>query len=170
MKIETLEDVCKVAERLHQMGSQNVVITSLNLPLKEVPEELQTELSSNDSLYCFTSQRLVDNRIEQHLISFPTYPGRFTGTGDLFASLVVARIQEHVKLVDAVYKVVCSVNQIAKSTYIYQKKHLKKDMTPAQISRICELRLIQGKRAIEEPSSCVNDKELKVVNVSNHIE
>lgn len=165
LKIESLDDTCKVAKKLHQLGSKNVIITSLNLPLKYIPQQLQTESSNDDSLYCFTSQVAANGDIEQHLISFPTYPGRFSGTGDLFASLVVARIQETSRLIDAVYRVVCSVNQIAKTTYLYQKKHLKENMSPAQICRVCELRLIQGKKAIEEPELYASN-ELKVLTLS----
>lgn len=174
MKIQSLQETCLAAKALHEIGSKNIVITSLNLPLKDIPQEIHIETSNDDSLYCFTSQQVGDH-VVQHLISFPTYPGYFTGTGDLFASLVVARIQESIKqngrsnysLVNAVYRVVCSVNHIAKMTYLHQQTilHDKKNKDAAEISRTCELRLIQGKKAIEEPENFISKDDIKLIQL-----
>jgi pyridoxine kinase len=162
MKIESLKDTCLATKKLHELGTDNVVITTLSLPLKDIPQELLLDSSSNESLYCFTSQKTSEG-YEQYLISFPTYQGYFTGTGDLFSSLVVARLQEtiekqNVSLIEAVYKVVCSVNLITKKTYEYQKSftngasfEIESKPNAAQLVRKCELQLIKGKKAIEQP-------------------
>jgi pyridoxine kinase len=173
IKIESLQDTCKAAKKLHELGSKNIVITSLNLPLRDIPLDIQIESSNDESLYCFTSQVQSNGDIVQHLISFPTYTGYFTGTGDLFASLVVARVQEAIEqqskstwsLINAVYRVVCSVNHIAKMTFQHQKRILKDTDSPAEISRTCELRLIQGKKAIEAPENFVSKDIIKSIQI-----
>ncbi|KAI7901338.1 uncharacterized protein BX663DRAFT_514156 [Cokeromyces recurvatus] len=185
MKIKTLEDARQVAKKLHQMGARNVVITTLSLPLHEVPSEVHLETSSDDSLYCFTSQQLYsaeeeDGQIDQHLIAFPTYPGYFTGTGDLFSALVVARLQESMNqnkpLIDAIYRVVCSVNAIAKKTWLYQRKTIQIESrgeadlieTKPNASKLvhsCELRLIQGKKEIESPEDYITKDTIKFIQI-----
>jgi pyridoxine kinase len=180
MKISSLDDACAVTKKLHSFGSPNVIITTLSLPLSEVPAEIHLDSSSEESLYCFTSQTLNDGTIEQYLISFPTYPGYFTGTGDLFSSLVVARLQESIEknkkgnysLVNAAYRVICSVNAITKNTYLYQEKWKStvdnddtKASSKAKFVRKCELQLIKGKKEIEEPER-VGQNVVKKIQVS----
>lgn len=165
MKIKSLLDASNVTKKLHTLGSPNVIITSLTVPLKDVPKVIHSETSSDESLYCFTSQTLPDGTIEQNLISFPTYPGYFTGTGDLFSSLVVARLQEQMNksdipsLAEAAYLVICSVNAITKNTWLHQQKKILLEKTQAtrlkpdsaKVTRQCELQLIKGKKEIENP-------------------
>ncbi|KAK4510130.1 uncharacterized protein ATC70_006302 [Mucor velutinosus] len=154
-KITSLEEACQVAKKLHSLGSPNVVITTLSLPLKDVPIEVQLETSSEESLYCLSSQQINDGTTEQYLIAFPTYEGYFTGTGDLFSSLAVAHFaRKENSLIEAVFKVICSVNAITKNTYLYQQKKnnsMKNKPDAANLVHNCELRLIQGKKEIEHP-------------------
>ena len=168
MKITSLEEACQVAKKLHSLGSPNVVITSLSLSLKDVPVEIQLETSSEESLYCLSSQQINDGTTEQYLIAFPTYEGYFTGTGDLFSSLTVAHFaQKQSSLIDAVFKVICSVNAITRKTYIYQQQKnnsMKTKPNAANLVRNCELRLIQGKKEIEEPELYKN--VIKKVKIS----
>lgn len=159
MKIDSLTDACNVAKKLHLLGSNHVVITTLSIPFDHVPKEIHLESSCEKSLYCFTSQVLEDGTIDQHLISFPTFEGYFTGTGDLFSSLVVARLQESMdksenqmpSLIDAAYRVICTVNAITRRTFNYQQRLLAANPDAAKIARNCELHLIQGKKEIEQP-------------------
>ncbi|KAI9264759.1 Ribokinase-like protein [Sporodiniella umbellata] len=152
MKIKTMEDVCKVSEKLHSLGSPNVIITTLSLPLDSIPLELRLESSDNESLYCFTSQKMPNGQAKQHMISFPTYKGYFTGTGDLMSSLVVARFTEKKELVDAAFQAICSVNAITKKTYLYQQKCISQEKLSApKLVHRRELLLIQGKKFIENP-------------------
>lgn len=155
MKITSLKDACQVAKKLHSLGPRNVIITTLSLPLKDIPKEVHLESSTDESLYCFTSQVTSDGDMEQHLISFPTYEGYFTGTGDLFSSLIVARCIENT-LIDVAYKAVCSVNAITRNTFIYQqyyREKWEKEAKPskAKVVHKHELLLIQGKKFIEDP-------------------
>lgn len=178
-KIKSLNDTCLVTKKLHDLGSPNVIITSLHLPLSEVPSEIHLESSSDDSLYCFTSQQLPNGEYEQHLISFPTYQGYFSGTGDLFSSLMVARLQESIEkekgsLIHAAHKVVSSVNAIAKKTWLYQQKwntdgasfEIEKRPDAAALVKRCELQLIKGKKEIEEPER-VGEGVIKHIRISH---
>ncbi|KAI8087995.1 pyridoxal kinase [Gilbertella persicaria] len=159
--IHGLEDACLVASKLHQLGSPFVVITSLSLPLTDVPPEIQTESSTDQSLYCLTSQVLSNGTLDQHLISFPTYQGYFTGTGDLFSALTVARLQESLdqktSWIEAIERVICSVNAITKKTWLYQQAlAVNTKPSTAKSVRQCELRLIQGRNEIEHPELYLN--------------
>jgi pyridoxine kinase len=179
-KITSLDDACQVAKKLHALGSPHVVITTLSLPLKDVPAKARIESSSEESLYTLTSQLHADGQVEQYLIAFPTFPGYFTGTGDLFSSLCVARFQESIekngRFVDAIYRVVCSVNAIVQKTYAYQKKRIQLETngqsdsidskpSAASLVRSCELRLIQGKKEIEDPDHFMAKGLLRVVKI-----
>lgn len=179
-KITSLDDARQVAKKLHALGSPHVVITTLSLPLKDVPTKARIESSSEESLYSLTSQLHADGQVEQHLIAFPTFPGYFTGTGDLFSSLCVARFQESIEqqggFVDAVYRVVCSVNAIVQKTYAYQQKRLQIESngtsnsidskpSAASLVRSCELRLIQGKREIEDPDHFMTKGLISVIRI-----
>ncbi|ORE05234.1 Ribokinase-like protein [Rhizopus microsporus var. microsporus] len=168
MKIANLKDACQVAKKLHSLGPRNVIITTLSLPLKDVPEEVHLESSTDESLYCFTSQVTSDGDMEQYLISFPTYEGYFTGTGDLFSSLIVARCIENT-LIDAAYKAVCSVNAITRNTFFYQQYYQEKwekqvKPSKAKVVHKHELLLIQGKKFIEDPQLGSKDR-IKFINV-----
>lgn len=163
IKIDSLATARQAAQKLHEFGVPNVVITTLKLPIADVPEEILLPGATDNSLYCFTSQA----GSSQHLISFPTYRGYFTGTGDMFSALVVARYQEQPKssptaLADAVKRVVSTVNALTRRTWEHQKKHLpmvsngaveELDGRPSDPALVytCELQMVKGKAEIENP-------------------
>lgn len=165
IKIDSIESAKLAAKKLHELGAPNVIITSLQLPIKDIPSDIVLPDADESSLYCLVSQKDSD----QHLISFPTYQGYFTGTGDLFSALVVARWQEELSkspdspsLAQATLRVVASVNAVTCRTWLHQQKHIK-ELTQGQIEqlnarpsdpalvRCCELQLIKGRRDIENP-------------------
>ncbi|KAI8063167.1 Ribokinase-like protein [Gongronella butleri] len=163
IKISGLESAKQAANKLHDDGVARIVITTLTLPDGEAPEALRPSDASyalkqeeGQQLYCMTSQRHLDGTIEQQLIAFPTYKGYFTGTGDLFSAMTVARLQDYPhSLAQAVFKVVCTVNAITRLTWLHQQKRaqrtlLGKPSDPAHV-HACELQLIQGKNHIEHP-------------------
>ncbi|KAF7721580.1 hypothetical protein EC973_004472 [Apophysomyces ossiformis] len=181
IQIDTLASARKVASALHALGSPNVIITSMMLPSAEIPTEIQLATVANDSLYCLTS-RLSDNgESMQHLISFPTYQGYFTGTGDMFSALVVARLQEAMDnhspspLSDAALKVISTVNAVTKKTWLHQRQYVvinshgeadlieSKPNAPELIRR-CELLVVKSKREIENPS-LVDDGVIKIMKL-----
>ena len=78
-KITDLASAVSAMDTLHDMGASSIVITSTES--KDDP----------DSLNLYASQGVRESR-EKFSIVFPKIHGRqFTGTGDLFASLILAR-------------------------------------------------------------------------------
>lgn len=170
IKIDSLASAKLAANKLHELGAPNVIITSLHLSVHDIPSDIILPDADENSLYCLTSQQ----GSEQHLISFPTYQGYFTGTGDLFSALVVARWQEELSkapgspsLAQATLRVVASVNAVTRRTWLNQQKHIKQ-LTQGQVQqlnarpsdpalvRCCELQLVKGRRDIENPDlECV---------------
>jgi len=123
---------------------------------------------SSTALYCVCSSRSSSTSKQRTFaIGFPTYDGYFTGTGDLFSALLVARLDEALKedtlsvdalpaLARACLKVVATMKAVVLRTYLAQKGTLGRslDRTQASASQIvkrCELQLIQSKFDIENP-------------------
>ncbi|KAI9319977.1 pyridoxal kinase [Dichotomocladium elegans] len=162
--IDSLQTAREAALKLHSFGVSKVIITTLKLPVAEVPEEIRLPGATDESLYCLSSR---DNGDEQQLISFPTYRGYFSGTGDMFSALAVARWQEQLttkqnSLGEATKRIVSTVNAITRRTWEYQKKHVKMvtngaieelDGRPTDPALIycCELQMVKGKAEIENP-------------------
>ncbi|ORY92999.1 pyridoxal kinase [Syncephalastrum racemosum] len=166
--IDSLDSARAAARKLHALGVPNVIITTLKLD--KVPGQLHIEPKEPDvePLYCLTSQ---EDGKEQHLIAFPTFHGYFTGTGDLFSALVVARWQEQLEtnqsLAEATVRVVQSVNAITHDTWQHQTRRLQSEYkggrppNPADV-KACELRLIQGKAHIEHPERVDTVKQTRL--------
>ncbi|ORX50105.1 Ribokinase-like protein [Hesseltinella vesiculosa] len=162
IKITDLASAKLAAMKLHEEGgAKRIVITTLTLPSDQVPTAVRSDngkatLDQPQPLYCMTSQVSDDGSILQHLISFPTFEGYFTGTGDLFSAMTVARLQDYPhSLAHAIYKVVCTVNAITRLTWEHQRKNTRRAISgkPADPNNVhaCELRLIQGRKHIEHP-------------------
>ncbi|KAG0229235.1 putative pyridoxal kinase [Actinomortierella wolfii] len=184
-------DTCKMAiQTFHDAGVENVVLTSVALPVKEVEEHaihaINGGLSDSHSvedgvkkptLYCVCSSREGDEKQAAKIfaISFPTYDGYFTGTGDLFSALLVARLEEALRdnqpsddhalkdkgltaLARACIKVIGTMNAVVLRTYLAQKGLTggpgfdRTQASAASIVKQCELRLIQSKKDIEHPN------------------
>lgn len=156
------------------------------MPRKDIPGELVTEANSDQAFVCIGSSVLDNGETQQFLISFPKYHGYFTGTGDMFSALVVARLTEELKtpsntsgnmssLANAILKVVLSLNAVTEKTWKRQKEYVKLENgdnavdiegkpDSAKLIRQCELMVVQGKQAIENPHSFARD-DIKVVMI-----
>lgn len=77
--ITTLQSALDTADKLHQMGAQTIIVTSMEL----------VDYGDNSCQYLLTSHPQTDTRF---LIPFTPLPYRFTGTGDLFSALITAYI------------------------------------------------------------------------------
>ncbi|KAJ3062483.1 hypothetical protein HK102_008749, partial [Quaeritorhiza haematococci] len=94
IKVNTTEAALRALSAIHDLGVPNVVITSSDLIDDEAKQNSSTP-SGPGQLHLFASQRYPtsNNSIQQTLtISFPKLPGIFTGTGDLFASVLLAQL------------------------------------------------------------------------------
>jgi pyridoxine kinase len=91
LSIRSLEDCIKAINALHDLGVEKVVITSAEFPHSSTNEGSDEP----ESLVLVGSHRPRDTASSTppsppFTIQFPKVPARFTGTGDLFASLILA--------------------------------------------------------------------------------
>ncbi|KAG0378075.1 putative pyridoxal kinase [Mortierella sp. AD032] len=113
-KITDVKSCFEVIEILHDAGVENVVITSVSLNPNDVADHHavgqngfaanglrkseQAQVNEEASMYCVcSSRRSKDDIARMFAIGFPTYDGYFTGTGDLFSALLVARLDEAIQ-------------------------------------------------------------------------
>ncbi|KAK3819951.1 MAG: Ribokinase-like protein [Benniella sp.] len=192
-KITDVKSCFEVIDILHNAGVKNVIITSVTLSPKDIAahavnpttnggQQRQEEGEEKDdmSMYCVCSSRSgdQDEKARVFAIGFPTYDGYFTGTGDLFSALLVARLFEaesssptdrgasgddglgkepYSALAQACLKVVATMKAVVLRTFLAQKGITsggQMDRTQASSAtgvKRCELRLIQSKVDIEKP-------------------
>ncbi|KAJ2644430.1 hypothetical protein GGF44_000634 [Coemansia sp. RSA 1694] len=80
MKITSMLDAKRACDKLHSFGVPNVVITSINVE------------GDSSRLHLIGSERNQETgATHQFCISFPKLDGYFTGSGDFFAALMLAR-------------------------------------------------------------------------------
>ncbi|KAJ2960009.1 hypothetical protein NQZ79_g4556 [Umbelopsis isabellina] len=190
MKIGTLNDAQEVIEGLHKLGAKHVIITSVHLPREDIPSQLINDTDLDKIMVCMGSSRSSsgsgdsENVYKQFLISFPSYRGYFTGTGDMLSALMVARLTEQEQaanaksddelslLAKATFKSMLTLNAVTEKTWKRQKEYVKlqggadiegKPET-AQAVHHCELMVVQGKQAIENPDS-FNHGQIKIVAI-----
>jgi len=138
--MEAAKRACRI---LHDMGPELVVITSL--VFKD-----EGDLVKGDKTITILASSRVKSETggyddELWSIDSPILPGRFTGTGDLCAALLLgwtAREPNNLPLV--MQKVISTMYSVIKTTWEQSKSLNEKNN---------ELRLIQSKKAIEEPPS-----------------
>lgn len=141
IKVTDIESAKLAIQCLHKMGAKTVIISS-------------SELGSNKKvLICFASAS-SNGRAELLRVDIPTIQAECTGTGDLFAALLLAWMHRHptdFKL--AIEKVISTMQHVIKQTLAWNEQFSKdgKTLTVAQK----ELRLIQSKGHIENPKICV---------------
>lgn len=141
IKVTDIESAKQAIQCLHKMGAKTVIISS-------------SELGSNKKvLICFASAS-SNGRAELLRVDIPTIQAECTGTGDLFAALLLAWMHRHptdFKL--AIEKVISTMQHVIKQTLAWNEQFSKdgKTLTVAQK----ELRLIQSKGHIENPKICV---------------
>ncbi|KAI9594520.1 protein F57C9.1, isoform c [Syncephalis fuscata] len=155
--LKTETDISQVLNELHDIGPRYIVISSAEL-----------ENAPSNTMYLFGSERQSDTgKCVRFKIGFPKLNGSFTGTGDLFAALLLARLDEISReatstnndgsrhdnntLARACQIVLGSMTRILTHTLSYQR-----DIPPnapmrgdSAIARACELRLIECRNLIE---------------------
>ncbi|KAG0256275.1 hypothetical protein BG011_004643 [Mortierella polycephala] len=114
-KITDVVSCLDVIDSLHGAGVEHVVITSVSLSPQDITvhssgksgysemngvhcREHQEPANEQPLLYCVCSSKQEgEARSQVYALGFPTYNGYFTGTGDLFSALLVARLDEELK-------------------------------------------------------------------------
>ncbi|KAM8976799.1 pyridoxal kinase [Pelodytes ibericus] len=147
-QIHSQEEAVKVMDMLHSLGPSTVAITSSDLP------------SSRGADYLITlgSQRRVgeDGRVHTQRISLdlPRVDAVFVGTGDLFASMLLAWTHHHpnnFKL--ACEKTVSAMYHVLQRT-ISSARALAGPGVKPSFSQL-ELRMVQSRKDIENPELVV---------------
>uniref|UniRef100_A0A8C5DWE2 Pyridoxal kinase n=1 Tax=Gouania willdenowi TaxID=441366 RepID=A0A8C5DWE2_GOUWI len=152
-KINTQEDAIEVMDLLHKMGPETVVLTSTDLLSKH----------GDKFLVALGSQKLTKpdgtNSNQKICMDIPKVDAVFVGTGDLFAAMLLAWTHLHPKdLKTACEKTVSVMHHVIHRTITYANDVAGpgKRPSPAQL----ELRMVQSKADIENPSVVVEAKVL----------
>lgn len=141
ISVNNMEDAKRAARALHDMGPELVVITSL------VFKDAGGVRKGDKTITILASIRVKGDTAvcedELWSIDSPILPGRFTGTGDLCAALLLGwTARESNNLPMAMEKVISTMYSVIKSTWEHSNNLNKQNN---------ELRLIQSKRVIEDP-------------------
>lgn len=162
IKIDSIDSLRGALTKLHQLGAPNVIITSVDLPSGHRIASTQED-----------DMILVGSSIHSNpwFISFKEFKGYYVGVGDLFAALLLGRYKPDMivsttegasadtPLSVAVAKAIAGVQGVLRNTAaaIEKAPPIPAEITdPAQLRveqmRRRELRLIQSRQEIEEPS------------------
>lgn len=98
-KIHDLESMREAIGKLHEKGVPNVVVTSIRLPptSTSTPTTEQSGDGSQAKLSVIGSTASSDGKPRLFRVTVPALPVFFSGTGDMFAALLVARLREAAK-------------------------------------------------------------------------
>ncbi|XP_015230006.1 PREDICTED: pyridoxal kinase-like [Cyprinodon variegatus] len=153
-KINTEEDAVKVMDLLHEMGPETVVLTSTDLRSK----------NGDQFLVALGSQKIKNpdgtSTSQKISLDIPKVDAVFVGTGDLFAAMLLAWTHHHPKdLKTACEKTASVMHHVIKRTITYANEMAGpgKKPSPAQL----ELRMVQSKADIENPSIAVKAKVIE---------
>ncbi|XP_008214875.1 pyridoxal kinase isoform X1 [Nasonia vitripennis] len=130
-KIKTMSELKDGIQELHKMGPKTVAISST-----DIDEKLTSIVST-----------AKDNKVIK--IDVPVIPAVYTGSGDLFAALFLAHsyLEDNVKT--AFENTINSLHDVLLKTYEHS---LGLEDENLQRARKIELRLVQSKKLIENPS------------------
>ncbi|XP_076858715.1 pyridoxal (pyridoxine, vitamin B6) kinase a isoform X3 [Brachyhypopomus gauderio] len=144
-KISTEKDAIEAIDMLLAMGPHTVVITSSEL-LSPLGDQYLVALGSQTTVGLDGTKKKQQIRMD-----IPKVDAVFVGTGDLFAAMLLAWTHHHPNdLKTACEKTVSVMQHVIKRTISYAQDMAGPGIrpSPAQL----ELRLVQSKVDIEEPS------------------
>jgi len=150
--ITNFEDAKKACRRLHDMGPSLVVITSLLLRDESAAKE---SVAQNPAISVVASQKVKatndSDSVRLWRISCPVLPGRYTGTGDLFAALLLAHTSSACN--DSSIDIPSALEQVVNTMYaVIERTHAHSQTFPDISNPFArELQLIQSKKEIESP-------------------
>ncbi|TKR94279.1 hypothetical protein L596_008582 [Steinernema carpocapsae] len=148
-KIESEADCLEAIREMHRKGVKIVVVTSGMFDSAE-----------KKIMHCYASVKEGEDEFQQYRFEIPVLHGRFVGTGDVFASLLVVWIHTYNNdIVKAVSNVISSIHGLLARTI----KHAYGDNSPESFTPSAaqaELRLIQSRVDLLAPSIPVNYSKL----------
>ncbi|ETL47262.1 pyridoxal kinase [Phytophthora nicotianae CJ01A1] len=141
MELRTVKDAMHACKKLHTLGPKVVVISSFQEASEdETPKELVV----------IGSKVITGGRCEQYEVRFPWIDSYYTGTGDLFAALLLAwlyRFPDDFKR--ALENVISTIQDVLRITLKLGGKD-------------CDLKLIQSRHVIANPTVRFFAKPLSV--------
>ena len=161
IKVRSIKDAKDACYILHDLGPSLVFITSMTLEKDDMSKN-GDNVTPNNSIAIFASRRSSEvsgnekEKYEMWRIDSSIIPGRYTGTGDLCAALLLAWTEIHPNnLCLAMEKVIGTMHAVIKRTAESSvlSNNMVKDESidlPHNIASM-ELRLIQSKNDIENP-------------------
>lgn len=147
--INTLDDARKACDKLHSMGPSTVFITSMVFPQDTTSTNSE---GTDQTISILASKRTKEGQPDEvWRIDCPMFPGSFTGTGDLTASLLLGHLaKDPDNLPLAMEKVINTMYVVIKRTH----------ESAGTTARSKELKLIQSKSDIENPPSIFKTRQL----------
>lgn len=96
VRISDLNSMHAAIRALHSNGPPHVLVTSIRLPpsASTTPSSAEQDLSATAKLSVVGSTRTSDGKPRLFRITVPSLPIFFSGTGDMFAALMVARLRQ----------------------------------------------------------------------------
>lgn len=135
MKLATVADALVACKKLHAQGPRVVVISSF----EETNASEQTATATPRELLVIGSRAVGEQGFEQYEVRFPWIDSYYTGTGDLFAALLLAWLHRFPNdFKRALESVVSTIQDVLRITLKLGGKN-------------CDLKLIQSRTVIATP-------------------
>lgn len=152
LEIVTMQQLSLGLEKVHEMGAQQVVVTTFRDP--DEPDVIKVIGSSIDG----------SNAMTQFVVKVPYYSRPYQGTGDLFAALLLAAmLAQHPEAGTLQRAVLTALNQmrpVLERTGAAFDRELGSDTDwrtekaegrGARVGRACELRIVESAKDILDP-------------------
>jgi len=155
-KIKTEKDALEAMEVLHNFGVSIVVLSSLD--------------STGPELFTYVSSRTGDKKTREiWKIESLRKPGVFTGTGDLFSALFLGwhsklngSIKKTLEVTLSTMDAVMQRTMKKRENYVTGKEFGEKVLSGTELSKSCELELIQSLDIILDPWKSINTSAVPV--------
>jgi pyridoxine kinase len=152
IKIDSISSLHTAIQRLHEKGTKNVIITSINIKLDGISKDDMIQVGSTRGS-------------QPWFIAFPEFKGYYVGVGDLFSALLLGRYDEQQSGSSVNTPLACAAEKaIAGVQGVLHNTAAAIEATPpipanvhdeaqhrVEVMRRRELRIVQSRQAIENP-------------------
>ncbi|KAJ3126822.1 hypothetical protein HK098_007116 [Nowakowskiella sp. JEL0407] len=141
INITDLNSAFTACNKLHELGAPTIIISSLEIE------------SDNENLYLVASTSLENTDTKRFYIRFAKLAGEFTGTGDLFSALVLAKFDTH-ELTENCEFAVAVMQGVLRRTLELKGEQLARIPAEnlAERLKLKELALVESKDIFESPT------------------
>jgi pyridoxine kinase len=141
VKITDLSSMYVAIETLHaQYKLPHILVTSIRLPASQSPtlSSLEQDLSGAATLSVVGSSCTADGKPRIFSITVPALPIFFSGTGDMFAALMVARLQQEA----------CAAGLLGVASWRSSDGVVAEELP---LAKAAEVRVVKNAQALREP-------------------